>query len=277
MEFDTNSPFNRRRFLQTGGFAVATAALLAACGKSSHSAGGIPRIGEVPTTVPIAEGVVTDEVLLRTATSLEFNAIDTYEKVLGLGLFTGEKAPYGDVVKRFRADHQAHAKALSTLITSMKGETFECANSQIHNLYITPALDLILGNESAGIAPSETPLDDVLVLALGLESLAGATYQYYVSLISKPALRAAAMGIGEQEVRHAVVLAQVLNPGIKGIGPSTDPNTGKANVAAVPGAFGSLSNIPVSVGKPNEAGVKATLHLETPSLNSMAYDFAKCK
>jgi rubrerythrin len=276
MNFDTTSAYNRRRFLQTGGFAIATATLLAACGTDSPSGGGIPRIGNIPPTTALPEGIVSDEVLLRTATSLEFNAIETYDKVLELGLFTGETAALASVVKRFRADHQAHAKALSEVITSMKGEPFECANEQITKLYINPALTLILGDEATGVAASDNVLNDVLTLALGLESLAGATYQYYVSLISQPKLRSAAMGIADQEVRHAVVLAQALNPGINGIGPSTNPDTGKANVAAVPGAFGSLSTINVVIGKANEAGNKTTLNFETPSLNSMAYDYAKC-
>ena len=165
---------------------------------------------------------------------------------------------------------------MSGIITEAKGETFECANEQINKLYINPALDLILGNKDAGIAPSDTPLDDVMALALGLETLAAETYQFYVSMLSQPKLRAAAMGIGEQESRHAAVLAQAINPGIAGIGPSTNKDTGKPNPAAVPGAFGSLGTIAVSLGKKNEAGNKTTLNMETPSLNSMAYEYAKC-
>jgi len=275
--FDMTSPVNRRRFLLTGGFAIATTTLLAACGKGPQSpAGAFPRIGEVPPTTGLPTTAPTDEVLLRTATSLEFNAIDTYKKVLELGLFTGSAAGTAAVVNRFKADHEAHAKALSGIITEAKGETFECANEQINKLYIHPALDLILGNKDAGIAASDTPLDDVMALALGLETLAAETYQFYVSLLSQPKLRAAAMGIGEQESRHAAVLAQAINPGIAGIGPSTNEKTGKPNPAAVPGPFGSLGTIAVALGKPNEAGNKTTLNMETPSLNSMAYEYAKC-
>jgi len=275
--FELNSPVNRRRFLLTGGFAIATTTLLAACGKGAQSPQGeYPRIGVVPPTTALPDGAPTDEVLLRTATSLEFNAIDTYKKVLALGLFTGNAAGTAAVVNRFKADHEAHAKALSGIITEAKGEPFECANEQINKLYINPALDLILGNKDAGIAPSDTPLEDVMALALGLETLAAETYQFYVSMLSQPKLRAAAMGIGEQESRHAAVLAQAINPGIAGIGPSTNKDTGKPNPAAVPGAFGSLGSIAVTLGKRSEAGNKTTLNMETPSLNSMAYEYAKC-
>ncbi|NQW59371.1 ferritin-like domain-containing protein [bacterium] len=275
--FDMNSAVNRRRFFLTGGFAIATTTLLAACGKGPQSPQGeYPRIGVVPPTTGLPDGAPTDEVLLRTATSLEFNAIDTYKKVLALGLFTGSAAGTAAVVNRFKADHEAHAKALSGIITAAKGEPFECANEQINKLYINPALDLILGNKDAGIEPSDTPLDDVMALALGLETLAAETYQFYVSLLSQPKLRAAAMSIGEQESRHAAVLAQAINPGIAGIGPSTNKDTGKPNPAAVPGAFGSLGSIAVSLGKRSAAGNKTTLNMETPSLNSMAYEYAKC-
>jgi rubrerythrin len=275
--FDMNSPVNRRRFFLTGGFAIATTTLLAACSKDIQSPkGAFPRIGAVPPTTGLPNAAPTDEALLRTATSLEFNAIDTYTKVLGLGLFTGSAAGTAAVVSRFKADHEAHAKALSGIITEAKGETFECANAQINKLYINPALDLILGNKEAGIAPSDTPLDDVMALALGLETLAAETYQFYVSLLSQPQLRAAAMGIGEQESRHSALLAQAINPGVDGIGPSTNKKTGKPNPAAVPGAFGSLGTVSVILGKPNEAGNKTTLNMETPSLNSMAYEYAKC-
>jgi hypothetical protein len=84
--FEMNSSINRRRFFLTGGFAIATTTLLAACGKGAQSPKGeYPRIGVVPPTTGLPNGELNDEVLLRTATSLEFNAIDTYKKVLELG------------------------------------------------------------------------------------------------------------------------------------------------------------------------------------------------
>lgn len=270
--------FNRRKFLQTGGLALASAAVLAACGKDSAAGGssGIPRLGVAPTTTGLPDAPVTDLVLLRTAQSVEHNAIDAYAAALELGVFTGSAAALGNVVRRFQADHRDHSKALGGLIAEAKGETYECANPQISKLYVTPALDLIVGNKDAGIEPSDTPLDDLLVLAHGLESLAAATYQYYVSLLSDPALRAAAMGIGEQEGRHATVLAQAINPGVAGVLPSVDPDTGRDNVAAVPSTYGSLRTINVAVGKPSETGSKPSLNMETPSLNSMIYDYMSC-
>ena len=265
--------FNRRKFLQSGGLALASAAILAACGKNDKVATAYPRIGESPTTTGLPAGHVTDAVLLRTASSLEWCAIDAYTAVAALGLLPSAAT---SVVKRFQADHKAHAATLTPLIKKAGGEPFECANERINELYIGPAVELIAGNEAKGIPASDTPVDDLIVLAHGLENLAAATYQYYVSLIATPALRGAAMTIGQDEARHAAVLAQVIIPDGKGIAPSTNETTGKPNPAAVPGAFGNLAAITFSIGKTSEAGTKTQLSLDTPSLNSLAYEYASC-
>jgi len=273
MNVPMNNSYSRRRFLQTGGLALASAAVLAACGKNDKLAAGFPRLGDAPTTTALPDGGATDVVLLRTATSLEYCAIDAYGAVAKLGLLP---AGASAALARFQSDHKAHAAALSDLVKKAGGDPFECANEKINTLYIAPALDLILGNADKGIEASDTQVDDLLVLAHGVENLAAATYQFYVSMLSQPTLRAAAMTLGQEEARHAAVLAQAILPNGKGIAPSVDEATGKANPAAVPGAFGSLSAVQVSLGKLNESGNKSTISMETPSLNSMAYEYAKC-
>ena len=273
-----NSPdnihvLNRRKFLQTGGLALASAAVLAACGKSDKVATTYPRIGEAPTTTGLPAGEVNDVVLLRTASSLEWSAVHAYTAAAGLGILP---AAATSIVKRFQADHKAHSAALSELIKKAGGEPFECGNPRINDLYVTPAVELIVGNPDKGIEASDTPVEDLLILAHGLESLAAATYQYYVSMIAQPALRAAAMTNGQDEARHAAILAQAIMPEGKGIAPSVNETTGKANPAAVPGAFGSLATVSFAIGKTSDAGTKTQLSLDTPSLNSMIYEYAKC-
>ncbi|MFM8389208.1 MAG: ferritin-like domain-containing protein, partial [Actinomycetota bacterium] len=199
--------------------------------------------------------------------------IDAYTAVAGLGILPGAVLP---VVKRFQDDHKSHAAALTEVIKKAGGEPFECANERINTLYIAPAVELITGNNDKGIEASDTPVDDLLVLAHGLENLAAATYQYYVSLIAQPAVRGAAMTIGQDEARHAAVLAQAIIPDGKGIAPSINEKTGKPNPAAVPSAFGSLAAISFAIGKTSEAGTKTQLSLDTPSLNSLAYEYASC-
>jgi rubrerythrin len=221
--------------------------------------------------LPLANsGDITDIVLLRTAASLEFNAIDTYNLVLAEGLLTGDFAKLSDAVKRFRDDHTAHAAAINSLVVSLGGKAHECANERIDRLYVQPSLKLITteGNEDVS--------RDVVALAHALENLATQTYQGVVGSLTSPKLRGDAMRIAHDEARHAVVLAQVLNPGFASVGPTVNEATGKANVASVPAAFGVLASVQVSLGKANAEGVKPSVTMETPSLNGLIYDNVTC-
>ena len=263
--------FSRRDVLRLGGVSAA-GILLAACGKQAgvEESKNVKSIGVMPETEGLANVEVTDIVLLRTAASLEYNAIDTYDAALGLGVFAGAFAAAGDIAKRLRDDHAGHANAINGLITELGGTPFTCGNPRLNEIYIAPALALITD------ADNENPALDVVVLAHALENLAAQTYQGVVTLLSERDLRRAAMGIGQDEARHAAVLAQALNPGIAGVLPSVDADTGKPNVAAVPGAFGPLTPISVTVGPVNADGTRNSLILETPSLNSLAYDDVVC-
>jgi uncharacterized protein YneF (UPF0154 family) len=117
--------------------------------------------------------------LLRTAASLEYNAIDTYEAALGLGVFTGAFAAAGDIAKRLRDDHRGHADAINGLVTQLGGKPFTCGNPRLNEIYISPALALITD------AGNENPALDVVVLAHALENLAAQTYQGVVTLLSE--------------------------------------------------------------------------------------------
>ena len=264
----------RRRFLLAGGATVSFGALLAACGGSTASS-GIPVIGNAPQPAELPDAPVTDIALLRTATSLEYNAIFVYEAVQSL--LSGDAAT---LARRFVSDHRAHAEATASLTEQLGGRAFEEPNPRLQSIYVEPALALILGDEAAGIPPAEDQVADVIALAYALETLAGATYQAYVPLLADKALRAAAMGIGEQEARHAAVLGSVINSDrlVSSFGlPLSDEYAETTDVPAVayavPTAFGTQSPIPVTLGAPNESGVRATVNLETPSLNSMVYEY----
>ncbi|NDD86824.1 MAG: hypothetical protein EBZ45_03760 [Actinobacteria bacterium] len=268
----SDNTLSRRELLRMGGLTVVGATFLAACGKQANvpESANIASVGEVPPTTGLPAVEVTDEVLMRTAASLEYNAIETYELVLSSGLLKGDYAKLSDAVKRFRDDHTRHADAVNGLAVQLGGKAVTCGNARIRSLYIDPAVKLITetGNPDAGI--------DVIALAHGLENLATQTYQGVVGLLSTSQLRAAAMRIGADEARHAVVLAQVLNPGFGAVGPTVNETTGKANVASVPMAFGAQSSVQVTIGAPNAEGVKTTVAMETPSLNSLVYDYVSC-
>jgi len=263
---------SRRDALRVSGLTVFGAAFLASCGKQSgvQESGNISSEGVATPPAELPEGVVTDVVLLRTAASLEYNAIDTYTAALDGGLLSGEYAKLTDAVKRFRDDHLAHATALNGLIVALGGKAHTCANERIDRIYIQPALELITASDNPDMAK------DVVALAHALENVAAQTYQGVVTSLSAPNLRADAIRIAQDEVRHAVVLAQVLNGGYASVGPTTNEATGKANIASVPGPYGPLAAIPLTVGTPNAEGLKTSLSLETPSLNSLIYDYVSC-
>jgi rubrerythrin len=267
------SNISRRDALRVGGLSVFGAAFLAACGKQSGvvESSNILSEGVVPPTTALPAGIVTDVVLLRTAASLEYNAIDTYNAVLEGGLLTGEYAKLTDAVKRFRDDHQAHADAVNQLVVASGGKAHTCANVRIDTLYIKPALALITADDNPDLSK------DVVALAHALENIATQTYQGVVASLVAPSLRADAIRIAQDEARHAVVLAQVLNGGYASVGPTTNEATGKPNIASVPAAYGSLGTVILQAGTPSEEGVKSSLTLETPSLNGLIYDFVDCQ
>jgi rubrerythrin len=264
---------SRRQMLRLSGTTMAGSLLLAACSKQANveESSNIASAGTVPPTTALPAAEVNDVVLLRTAASLEYNAIDTYEYALAAGLLTGDYAKYADVMRRFRDDHRAHANAVNGLIVALGGKAHECANTRINEVYIGPAVELITADDNPDSAR------DTVALAHALENVAAQTYQSVVGLLSSATLRADAMRIGQDEARHAVVLAQVLNPGHGAVGPTVNPDTGRPNIAAVPTAFGSLANISLTIGKPSDEGTKTNLILETPSLNSLVYDYIACR
>lgn len=267
-----HTSLSRRQLLRLSGSSIAGSLLLAACGKQSNveESTNIASAGTVPPTTALPAAEVDDLVLLRTAASLEYNAIDTYDLALDAGLLTGDWAKYADVVKRFRDDHHEHADAVNKLVVALGGKAHTCANTRIKEVYLDPAVALITvdGNQDAA--------RDTIALAHALENVAAQTYQGVVGLLSTGSLRADAMRIGQDESRHAVVLAQALNPGHAAVGPTVDPNTGKANIASVPSAFGGLGSIALTIGKPSDEGTKTNLLLETPSLNSFVYEYVSC-
>ena len=263
--------YSRRQLLRFGGVGAA-GVLLSACGKQSgvEESSNVKSLGVMPEKQSLANVEVNDIVLLRTAASLEYNAIDTYDAAFGLGVFTGAFAAAGDIAKRLRDDHRGHADAINGLITKLGGTPFTCGNPRLNEIYIAPALALITADGN------ENPALDVVVLAHALENLAAQTYQGVVTSLSDASLRQAAITIGQEEARHAAILAQALNPGIAGVLPSINAETGKPNIAAVPGAFGPLTPINVTVGPVADDGSRASLVLETPSLNSLIYDNITC-
>ena len=241
--------------LRSSGALAATTAVLAACSSSSPS---IARIGESPTTVKLEDLAVTDVVLLRTAMSMETMAAAMLSDSAVTSLASKESA---SIIAAFAADHTSHLEDLRVLITARNGEPYSETNAKLMQAYGQTALDLI----ASGKLP-----EDTLALTLAVENLIASTYQYFVSLTAEPALRAAMVGLGGRSSRRAAVAAQLINGGTVGFAPADDKD-GNALVATLPSAFGSLSSVQVKLGPVNETGSRATVLMDTPSLNSLIY------
>lgn len=213
----------RRRFLTIGGFSVATAAVLAACGTSSSTT-AVPQAGETPVTTALPTRNYNDVVLLRTAASLERNAIAAYAAAIPL-LSGATKA----AAETFSDHHEAHALALDEQTKKLGGEAYTKPNPVVDERVLQPALLLV-----------KTDVD-ALWLAHALEEVAAHTYQTVVPLLSLPALRQAIMSIGSVEARHATVLAKVLGAALTPVGaglaaagpPTTAPPTTTAPASGV--------------------------------------------
>ncbi len=270
----------RRRFLHLGGVSVATAAVLAACGGTDSP--GIAKIGTAPTTTVLPDAVVNDVVLLRTASSLEHTAISVYDLVIDNADLLDPA--YNDLAKRFRDDHAEHAELMEQLTVEAGGEAWTCGNPRLDELVLPAILRAITGDEAAGVAPSDDPRRDVLNVAQAFESLAGSTYQALMPVLSLPSLRKDAISVASQEVRHAAILSIAITGRPAGYMHPDEiaAATGQALVEiegdvppvfAIPGQFGNLGATQLVIGAPNELGNRVSLNVETPSLNSLVYEY----
>ena len=186
--------FNRRGLLVAGGGVMA--AILASC--ADHSAKPqVPEGGtQTPTTVTIAPPPVNDVTLLRTASSIEMLAVQTYQKGDRLGPPDDARAPRcSEAVPRpaSRSQRPVHAAT-----TEAGGEPYTEPNPYIQ----FKAVDTML--------PSLKTEADVVNLALELEDTAGGSYQVWVPMFTTPELRQTIQSVGATERRHSIILTSLL-------------------------------------------------------------------
>ncbi len=287
---------DRRNFLKVGGISLAAATLLAACRETKPKT-QLPVSGENPGYSANSNKPVNDIVLLRTAASFEYSVIDAYRRVLESNFIADPVLL--DLFKLFSDHHAAHAAAMGDATKALGGTACTGLNPKITSYVIDPLLERI-----AASGPDQA--EDVKALAFSLESLAAATYQGVIPVLTTPALRAAAISIGSIEARHAAVLGFIINPTslvpsatkpAAAAGPTETTTTVDAglpttvpiattttvmaasvanSIYAVPSTFGSLAPIPLTVGPANENGGRVSTNLETPSLNSFLYEDEAC-
>lgn len=185
----------RRQVMKLGGLTFVGAAVLAACGDDDD-------IAETGTTLPATTttggGTTadTDLVLLRSASSLEVLAVETYDAAVASGLVT--TAAIADAAVLFRDQHDEHARQLQSATEDLGGEPYTDPNPFLKENVVDPGL--------AGLADE----NDVVAFALDLETVAAQTYAFAAGVLSVPELRQAIMAIGGVEARHATILRSVL-------------------------------------------------------------------
>jgi len=260
--------------------AISFGALVAACGGGEAGAPG--RVGNAPVVTPLPQVTVDDATLLRTATSLEYTAIGVYETAAGLGVLDGRAL---ELVERFVADHRRHADITAELTSDAGGEPYECANPWLVERGVMPLLERIQGNDAAGIPPTDDALRDLLEISYAFESIAGATYQQMVELLTDPALRRQIIVIGAQEARHAAAVAIARTGAPEGyispalLGEAIDPEAtdGVPPLYAIPGSFGSVAPVEVVIGAKNDAGTRFATSVQTPADNAYIYEGMTCQ
>lgn len=195
----------RRGLLRVGGFGIAGAAVLAACGSDKSATKGSTVTTMAPGTTmasPDTMGTDTtmaggssDVVLLRTASSLEHLAVAAYQIAIDSGLVTTKAV--GDAAKLFQGHHMEHAAFFEAATKSAGGSPFTEANAAVLAT-LQPTIDALTDEKG------------VLMLALTLERAAAATYQSGIGIVTDVSLNKALMSVGGVEARHAAVLAGVL-------------------------------------------------------------------
>lgn len=224
---------SRRRALRVGGFSVAMGAVLAACAKHG-AAPEVPLSGEGATTTALPDQVVDTVALLRTASSIEYVAVDVYRTAIDTVL---QSADLEEVAAMFLRHHFDHAKLFDGLVTGLGSTPYTKANPAIVKNVVEPNLATLKADE------------DVVRFALALEGIAAATYQAFVPLLDRATQRQAIMTVAAVEARHGAALASLL-PGsipVTGFiaGDSTTPPTtaegAPAPVVQVAGAFGQVA------------------------------------
>jgi rubrerythrin len=209
---------SRRRLFRVAGFSVATAAVLAACKKAVPGSTNVPQAGLTPVTTALPTRIIDDVTLLRTASSLERNAVDVYATLLPLATDQALK----DVLSLFHDHHQAHATSAEAATKQLGGDAFTDKNPVVDAGIVQPALKLITDGGSQAA--------DIIAFAYALETVATETYQSFVPLFSRPGLRSSAMSVGGSEARHAAILAGL----IKDAGPVAPMVTGIGSTTAAP-------------------------------------------
>lgn len=257
----------RRDALRLGGVTVSLAALVAACGDDREGDTSPGRVGYAPPATDLPDWAVDDAVLLRTATSLELTAVEVYQQALELDVLDDDVTT---LFERLLENHEATAAEMQALTEGAGGDAWPCPNPWLMDRGVRPILE--------AIAASDDIPRDVVNFAIGLENLATATHQSLTTQLSTSEQRTAVANAAAQEARHSAAIVIT----VRGAEGYINPNiaTGEIDLDAegipeqyaIPTTFGSLAQIELVVGAPDQNGVRPSFSLQTPAANSYVYN-----
>ena len=259
---------DRRRALKIGGLATSLAAFAAACGDDRGGDTAPGRVGFAPPITDPPNYAVNDVVLLRTASSLEQTIVNAYRQMLAL---QAAEPDVTEFMEHAIDSHLAVADEMAELTESLGGQAWNCTNEWMMDRAIAPMMSAIVG--------SDNPARDIYNSVVALEDLGAATHQSNSVAIaddgdaSLASLRAATL----ESRQSAGLVATVggpdsyVSPGISG-GDETFDDDGLPLNYSITSRFGSTGQIELTIGAPDENGVRQTLVLQTPAENSFVYE-----
>lgn len=257
----------RRDALRIGGITLSLSAIIAACGDQRTGDSSPGRVGNAPPATPLPDGEVNDVVLLRTASSLENTIVAVYERAVAAGAFDGSTATLAD---RLIENHAATAAQMGELTAANGGTPWTDVNPWIWERTIDPILTTI--------DDSDDQVRDYISLAITLENLGSSTHQALTPLMGSSDLRHAVADAAVQEARHSAALtldvfgvANRFTPALVGE-EVTRTADGAVRQFAINSTFGSVAQVDVIVGAPDQNGARTTYTLATPAANSFIYE-----
>lgn len=311
VSFHDDTSMSRRGALRLGGLTVAMAAVVAAC--SNTEAGDLGRVGLAPTTTKLPDASYTDVTLLRTCSSLQHSLLEVYNTIKDddelldsanrplVERLIADAQSTAKIFEDLTVEHDGEVWACGN--TKFDSALIEPAMKRI-------TMGTEATAEAQAIPASDDKRRDVLNLVQGMESIIGAAYQQYTALFNDASLREPVITAGVRGARHAALLALTIDPANyvsasdqaaaevstdtlpagettttsgQNLGNTTTTTAAATDsgpqltpipdVYALPSTFGQTATITVVVGAGDENGTRLKVLLETPSLNSMIYEY----
>jgi len=118
----------------------------------------------------------------------------------------------------------------------------------------------------------------MMSFAVSLESLGAATNQMFAAELTTAELRAAAIAAATLEARHSAALPVIAYGAVSYVSPALYDEElgftaeGLPQWYAIPTTFGSIGQIDLVIGAPDENGTRSSFFLQTPAANSYIYN-----